>query len=443
MMKFFRFFFILLISFSINYSSGQDKDSLRQNIKIEGYSPLVFSLSALYGNRQTDQFSHTIGFNAGSAINSTAITLPFSFAVLGNNFINDVKKNQVSDHLLNKNAYEFSYDASAFCTWAQDSFLFHSKAVYGIDVSTGNFTSVRFTDAAFNIIFYGNSHYAGLTADFGGTKLYSYNYDRIGFSAQKKLGGINSSLEGGVKLSLLTIRNGLKLKLEHTTLFTEQNGEYLDAYYDFEYNQSDSANKGRFQSDGAGISVDLHCSWLNQIQTTRFSFYINNLGIAAWNKNTSTFSADSMIRFSGININNLLFSDTASFIHYTIDSLFKNTGTSEQHESKIFALPSTFSFLCSHSVSAKVLLNAGVSYRPYSDLLPLVFVKPQWILSKSCEIGIPFSAGGSSRYAIGFDAMITIKKQFQIIAGSANVLGILLPARTTSSSLFLQTSFQF
>jgi hypothetical protein len=61
------------------------------------------------------------------------------------------------------------------------------------------------------------------------------------------------------------------------------------------------------------------------------------------------------------------------------------------------------------------VLHAGITYLPYADLMPMLFVKSQWMLSPAVQISAVASAGGTVRYALGTDAIFTIKKQFKII----------------------------
>lgn len=442
MIKFRFSIFLCVFSFTGTYSSAQDNDSLPERMKMTAYHPVEFSLTNFYGNEIGNHFQHEVGITSQVVLHSNAFPLSVSLALLNNKFIDEENKSDVANNLEKKNAFELCYDFRAYGSWIQDSFLFRGPAWYSVDYSLGNFNAGQFTDDAFKIIFYGNASYADKTADLSGTKTYLYNYSRIGFSAQKKFQGSKSHWETGAKISLLSIRSAIKAKMPHATLFTEQNGEYIDASYEFEYVTSDSSNHGTFSTDGIGSSIDLQLSWLNKEQTTRLSFYLNNFGIAHWNKQSQTFAADTAIHFEGLVVNNL-FSEGSSFIPFNTDSLLKITGTKETRGARTFLLPARLTFVYSQSLSKTLLLHTGISYMPYADLIPMLFVKPQWILSSSFQLAAVASAGGTARFGVGADALITIKKQFKIIFGSDNLLGLLIPKQTTSSSLFLQMAFQF
>jgi len=423
---------------SSSFSFGQDSLSAR-TIKLEGWMPLQFSLS----NSFADQLRNEAGASIQSVIHSNSVNLPFSFALLGDNFIDDGMKQKVSDKLKSKNVLEQTYDAGFFFRWTRDTFLFKSPALLGIDYSFGGFTSSEFTEDAFNTIFYGNAYYAGQTAFFTGTKVYNYEYDRLGFSVQKEFHSQKSAWQAGARISLIGIHTAVHLRIDQGSLFTEENGAYIDASYDFNFSVSDSTNHSPFQIDGVGPLLDLTASWTNYLRNSRITFFISNLGFASWNKNTRNYQGDSTVHYEGINVDNFLSPDNSSALHFNTDSLLKYTGTSLQFRRKTFFLPVSFSSILDHSFTKRMFLQAGISYRPYPDLLPLFFVKPYWRLTSSLQLAAIASYGGTAEYALGFEMDALLMHHMKIILGSGNVLGIFIPEQTTSASLFLQLSYQF
>src|SRR6266480_858678 len=124
---------IFLCVFSFSISSAQDNDSLRQKIKITDYHPVKFSLTNFYGNETGNHFQHELGITSQVSLHSNAFTLPFSLALLRNKFIDNENKNDVVNHLQNKNAFELCYDFQAHGSWVGDSFLFRKPTLYTVD----------------------------------------------------------------------------------------------------------------------------------------------------------------------------------------------------------------------------------------------------------------------------------------------------------------------
>jgi hypothetical protein len=98
-------------------------------------------------------------------------------------------------------------------------------------IRSGVLNGGRFTDDAFNIMFYGNASFAGKTADLSRTKFYLYSYSRIGFAAQQKISGIKTSLgEAGSKNFIAYPPQCYEFEFARMPPSSlKQNGEYIDA----------------------------------------------------------------------------------------------------------------------------------------------------------------------------------------------------------------------
>ncbi|HYV93367.1 MAG TPA: DUF5723 family protein [Chitinophagales bacterium] len=445
--------FLIITQLLSFIASAQDTSSA---VSPDNWNEMAFSLSNLYEDDFGKVFSKELSVSGEGVARSSDVNLPFSLGLIRNKFLDVEKKNDVSSRLNKMNVLEFSAGFNLNYRWIADSFIYRSPALYNLNFSTGTFSFTHFTDDLFSTIFYGNAHFAGQTADFSKTGSYTFSYDKLSFSVQKKIASANSAWEIGTGISLLGVRNLTKIDIAHGTLFTAETGEYLDADYDYEFIASDSSNHGGFLNffnpdftlspassfDGFGAALDFQISFLSTSQKTKWNFYVNDLGFANWNRNTRTHTADSMIRFEGIEVLNLFSSDSSSLLHFNSDSILKITGTTVQAGKRTTIIPFNVSIEYLHSFSPRMILAAGISYRPSIDMLPLLFVKPQWNFN-SFRVAAILSGGGNTSYALGAVASATIKKQFKIFLGSDNFLGLLIPKQTTSASLFLQAAFQF
>lgn len=429
---------LLMVSFTFLLAAGAGAQVIPSDSITVNYVPVLFSLTHLHPEE-----TRSVGVSVEGLVHSQSVSLPFSFSLLGNDFIDDELKETTSGKLQAKNVLEDGYEARFYGNWVQRNLLLKEPVMYSVDYSFGGYNSAWFTDELFNTAFYGNAFYAGETADFSGTRSYNFQYDRIGFSAQKEVKGERENWQAGLKLSLMSIHSALRLNMEHATLFTEENGEYLDASYRFEYAVSDTSNHGAFQIDGIGPVIDVMTSWSNKSERTRISVFINNLGMIFWNNKTLTYSADSSIRYEGIQAVNLLTPDDSSLFQYNVDSLLKYTGTAVSTGGTSFPPLLSFATAVNYRLSLNLMLQAGISYRPYPDLLPLIYVKPMWKVGRGVEAGAIASYGGASRYGLGFDLRAKVFEHIFMEAASENILGVFIPKQTTSASLFLRASYQF
>ncbi|MCY7410813.1 MAG: DUF5723 family protein [Chitinophagales bacterium] len=436
------FFFFLILNFIS--ASAQNNDSLSsKKILLLGWNEMKFSSNNGYENNFSGMFNHELEVSGSGVDHSSSLILPFSASLITKDFLDEEKKQDASNGLHDFNVLELGYNFNFSYRWMTDKFLYHDLAVYAFSYNFGLYSNTKFTHDLFNTIFFGNAMYAGQTADFSKSSNYDFQYDKISFSAQKKITTLESTWEFGTGISILGVHSLTKFDVPRGSLFTEQNGEYLDADFNYEYLTSDSTNHGNFQIDGVGAALDFQFSSLSKNQQTRWSFYLNDFGFANWNKNARTYSADSSIHFQGIEVIDLLSPDDSSSINFNVDSLLKNTGGKLETGSRSTLLPYCIALVFQHSVSQKIILNAGISYRPVVDLIPFIFVKPQWVINSTFQIAGTISYGGTASYALGADAYLNMNDRLKLNLGSDNILGIFIPKQTTSTSLFLRMRYLF
>lgn len=382
-----------------------------------------------------------LGVRAGAFINSNAVTLPFSFTAIENNFIDDDKKNSVSQKLKAKNAFEFNLSGELFYRFETDSFLFHGPALYSITFRMGSIQQIKFPKDLFTLIFIGNAVFAGQTADISKTKALSYNFNQLRFGVQKALDAANN-WRAGLGLSILTAKYGSAIQIDHGTLFTEQNGEYLDATYHFNYFTSDSSNSGKLQVDGIGASADFTLSYSGIDNNSTIILYANDVGFIGWNKHSLLYSADSSLHFEGLQINDLFSPNDSSLLHINTDTILKKTGTSVEVTKHATLLPFEFSGVYVRAINEKWIASAGISYRPFPDTVPLIFIQPRYFFTPNVRGALQLGYGGTNKFRIGLEFDAVVFKRIFVQVGSGNILGALIPKKTTSTSLFCQASLR-
>ena len=428
-----RALLLLFIILQLDFISGYSQDTLDRKAPLPVLNSMKFSMHSNY--KPVDNFRGEAGIITRATINSNAITIPFSFAIIGNDFIDNDKKDDVSAKLIKQNTLEYTYDIEVYGRWLADTFLFHTPSICEVSYHRNNFIAAEFPEPVFNTIFYGNAYYAGQMADYSKTRSLSYECHQIGFSIRKRIEEGKQNHELGAGVSLMSVNSGSMFVMPTGSLFTAETGEYLDAIYDYEYVNSKKSDR---ENIALGALIDVHYSIQNQDESSRLTFFVNDFGIASYHNRSHIYTADSAIHFEGIEVANLLSSDDSSLIQYSLDSLLENTGATLDTAAKSFMLPVSFSVLYQKSLNAALQISGGISYRPFPDLFPLVFVKSEWYLRNQFNVAAILSGGGTSLYAVGFEAGKTFGKNVNVHLGTANILGLILPHQTTSASLFLQ-----
>lgn len=409
-----------------------------------GWNELTInSLFTLFPQSNTDSTKRSIGIKGGSVISSNALNLSFSVSALTNEFIDQELKNSVSEDLSEMNVFEYNTGAEIYYQFVARRFITASPALLSFTLRAGSVQQSRFTDDLFNLAFYGNAGYAGETADIGGTKGLLYDYRQMRFGAQQKFSGKSGTWETGLGASLLLCKNGSEIKVNEGTIYTETNGEFIEAAYNFEYMQSDTGNKGTLQVDGYGAAADLLLAYMPANGKSRWTLQVNDLGLIWWNKRTNLYHADSAVRFEGIAVNDFIGDDNTFLFEFNIDSLLEKTGTSSEVAPQTTALPTRFALTYSHILAERLITGIGMAYRPSIDQFPFLYIQPVYALAPWFSGGVMVSYGGTAALQVGATFQFTWHDRYRLQLASGNVLGALLPRQSTSTSLFLQAIISF
>ncbi|MGB3073899.1 MAG: DUF5723 family protein [Chitinophagales bacterium] len=444
----FLFLWTLLLyafaAYSQDVISHDVADEMNIANSLKGWNDLSLTTTAINPFTSfNDSMNHEISLSGNGVLSSNSVNLAFSVAALRNKFIDDEQKHSVSDNLTSINSFEYNTGASISYRVVSPKFLWQTPALLSLSLKVGSVQQSEFTSDLFNVVFFGNASYAGLTADFSGSRDIKYDYRQVRVGVQKKFFSHAAEWEAGVGLSFLSAKNGFEINLRNATLFTEQNGEYLDATYNFEYRQADTSNHGSLQTDGRGASLDLLLSCTLPGGKSRLVFYAGDVGFISWNKQATLYTADTSLHFEGIEVVDFLQTSDTTLFQFNKDSLLNQTSTTVKTSSYVSQFPMRLSFIYFHAFSNRWMTYAGMTYRPFTDLLPVFFIQPQYAFTSWLTGGCSIAYGGTSKFNLGLMANVVADRHWSFRLASENVLGIFIPQQTTSTSLFLQALFNF
>lgn len=425
-------------------ANGQLQQSMIHTVSLNGWQDLSFdTYTDIALTNFTDSVRHEVEVKGLGMIGSNAVNLAFSSAALRNKFIDEEMKQSVAKDLSATNAFEYTVDMEAGYRFLAPSFILHSPSLISCSMRIGTVQQSTFTEDLFKVIFFGNAGYAGKTADFSGSYDLQYSYRQLRLGLQKQLLNKEVQWETGIGISYISAKKGHEILLHHATLFTEENGEYLDAVYNIEYHEADTSNHGTWQTDGRGVAADLLLSCLFHDGKSRLTLSANDAGLIAWNKHSLLYTADSALHFEGLEVNDLLVQADSSLFQFSGDTLLDKTGATVNNGTFTTAFKMRFSLVYFQKWSDRWMTVAGVTYRPLPDLMPLIFIQPQYVITDWLTAGCSFAYGGSAAFGLGFTAIIQVNGSFRLSVASQNVPGLVMPSQTTSTSLFLQASWQF
>ncbi|RZK14146.1 MAG: hypothetical protein EOO43_16785, partial [Flavobacterium sp.] len=257
---------------------------------------------------KADSNASYLNFDLDFHLNSNAVTNDFVKGLLYSGFIDNERKDHVSDRLKDKNRGGYDFNTG---------FTFQHRLKNDLSLIIGLHQrqqfNTKFPKDLFEVTFRGNKPYAGKKAQMGPLSINYFDYQNLYLGVQKN---VSSKLIVGGGLSILRGGRFNTLQIERGTLYTDPNGEYLD--FDMKFKLAFSESKNFFSSNGIGAALNFNLSLLQE--KGQFNFEIRDLGVIRWNK-LSTYKGDGLFRYDGVDAGNILqFSDSV-FTRIKADSI--------------------------------------------------------------------------------------------------------------------------
>ncbi len=301
--------------------------------------------------------------------------------------------------------------------------------VFGIDQRV--FASAHFSDDLFEMVFRGNTSFAGKDANLKKTSIQVYDYQSLYVGVQKQLKEGKYTL--GAAASFIRGGNYQGLKMKNTSMYTEPSGQYIDLNGDinfsrYAYDSSASALKSR----GKGAAINLFFSMKNE--KGRLNFEVRDLGFITW-KNIKTYSGDSTFRYDGILINDILSTGTSIASDITVDSIAVETGIDIEYKNKTTFLPTIFHLNYIFSPNKRHSRTIGVRYMLSPGYIPRVYLREADFLGKGFTLVNTFSYGGFGRLDYEIGLLKKFKNSFIISANLFAFEYLVMPAKSSGHGL--------
>lgn len=301
-----------------------------------------------------------------------------------------------------------------------------------------NMRYANVTKDALNIAMFGNAMYEDKTADLSKVSFENVMYNQYSVGVGKGLG----DLYVAANLSFLQGFNNQQLNNKQGYLYTAPYGEYIDARYNFTYNQSHNGASPFFAPRGLGFSGDLHVQYILNVGVLQFD--AQDLGFIHWGKDAFNYANDTTLHFEGI-INSNVLHLGSSISNFHIDSLLEGLVSKKTNKSYKTILPSTFSLSFTHVAKINgtdIQMSYGLQTRMLYQYYVFGYIKSSVFLPKRLLTSVSVSAGGYSLFNLGWDVGY-YGKNFLITLGTHNLLGVLGTMAYPSASADLRVSYRF
>lgn len=301
---------------------------------------------------------------------------------------------------------------------------------YGINLGQRFLFGGQFSKDTYKLGFYGNAPYAGETLELGklNARFLSYQYISLGFVKEFKGEKWHKSL--GFGLGLANANQFFSLSVPRGTLFTEQDGKYLDLDASYRISSNDASKNRYFYPNGFGLSGSLEFSMTDR---KRHAFYLKatNFGVMRFNSFSNSRSLDTSLTFNGVEVDNV-FGMNGDYLQNTLDSLATNFGGNVARGAELLPMPGTIEMGYSYTaIPRKLYLSALVDYTYFPGYVPRGTIRVTGVPDPFVSITGTFGYGGFGGFNGGVDLGFHFGEGWHFMLGTKSIQGI-VAERTTS-----------
>jgi len=307
---------------------------------------------------------------------------------------------------------------------------------YTFRVAERRHLNLEMTKDFFNVGFFGNAMYENQTAKLAKFQFDFISYQQISLGLEKSIMIKENRHQVGIMASYLNGRNAQRALISKANLFTATDGEYLDLEIAGKYNRTDTLKNKQLipnQAKGAGFSADLYYQLVTK-ENHKLQISVLDFGYIYWKNSAIAYNYDTLFRFDGINIANLI-TINDSLIKLSTDSLL-DLGKRNSNKSFKTVLPAWLNInYCHNLIPGKFTLNFIGRYRFNDVYLPFIAVGGTYYFNQNTNASFSIGYGGYGNLNYGIMFQQRIWKYFTIGLGSNQLEGLIFPKRANGQSV--------
>lgn len=337
-----------------------------------------------------------------SYLNSNAITNGYIDQALGNGFLNNEQKQQVSDRLKENNRLGALLDVTLLYKYQL------KKLTLVTSLRGKNYRHAKFSEDMFNVLMYGNKSYEDKTANLAETQMFQTLQEEIYLGVEKHFDSTNILIGGG--LAFQKISYAQNKRLLKGSLYTAPQGRYIE--FDGHYINEETGRKGNELTRNVGWGTTINLYAIKELNNkNRIAIELKDFGFVKV-KNKEAFEVDSLYKFEGIEVNEFLnFSESTLFDpgETDFDDLL---GVESNESTSTYISTASIHINYLHHISNKVYAYAGVRQLFPAPYIPLFYIKPYYKVKTYLELGPSISYGGFGNTDIGLSFKGKIANKF-------------------------------
>lgn len=399
-------------------------------------------IASIFAEEFLDSAKTRIGIGGDYDLNSNAFTTSFLSKFYTGGYIDTDLKNSVLNRVKNENRIGANFNYGIYAAFKLDSFNHKKNVSVFFSVRDRFHFDSKFSMDFYKVGFYGNSLYAGKTANFNDFSLNLIRYQQlqVGIFSSK----LDSAARWGISISFLKGEQYLSVQAKKAELFTSEDGQYIDFNTDLQIAKSDTAHNGIGAFNGYGSSVDIYfeAPFQTRFGNSKLRVSVSDIGFIRFNKQTLTLKQDSMFHYTGFKVNSFYDLQDSTFGGTSKDSVI-NAIAPFKKQSFSATLPSILDLNFETHFSKYFHLTEGIRYVFNANYKLLAYVKGNFYLNSNFMISATFGYGGYGNLNYGLGVFAKLGKDFAIYAGSNNIEGFIVPKKACGQGAYISLIKQF
>ncbi len=393
-------------------------------------------IAAIFSDEFPDSTKTRIGLVADYGINATALTSQFINKFYKGGFIDADLKDKVLKRTKKMNTIGADLNYGIYVGIKLDS-IFHKKNIsLFFSVRDRAHFDARYSRDFYKVGFYGNSDFAGETADFNDFNLNFLRYQQlqVGLFSSK----YDSAARWGIALSFLKGEQYASIFAQKAELFTSEDGQYIDFNTNMQVAMSDTAKKGIGAFNGFGASIDIYfeAPFKTRFGDSKLRVSVADVGSIKFNDKSLFMNQDSLFHYEGFNVSSVYDLQDSTFANTSQDSII-STIAPFKNQSFSVTLPSVLNLSYETRFTKHFEMVEGIRYVFNGNYHLLVYVKGNFIINPKFIISATLGYGGYGKFNYGLGAFANLGKGFIIYAGSNNLEGFITPKKACGQSAYI------
>ncbi len=396
----------------------------------------AYSQNVFFNDSLNSKKHFNIEFFGNLTAKSNAFPNSFYTDFYEGGYLSDEVKQTAAKELKNVNRFGVDADMGLVFRHSLDTVFKQTGWSYTARIAERRHLNLEMTKDFFNVGFFGNAMYENKTATLANFQLDFISYQQIGLGLEKTFLIKDNLHQVGIIVNFLNGRNAQRALINKANLFTATDGEYLNLEIEGKYNRTDTLKNNQIipnPSKGVGFSIDMYYQLITK-ENHKLQIAVLDFGYLYWKNSAIAYNYDTLFRFEGINIPNLI-SINDSLIKLSSDSLL-DLGKRNTNKSFRTVLPSWLQVTYNHNlIPGKLALNFQGRYRFNDVYMPFMAVGATYFYNKNTSASLSVGYGGYGNFNYSLSLQQRVWKYFTVGVGTNQLEGLVLPKKASGQSV--------